>query len=926
MASISGSNSYSTAAYSNKGMSGLASGLDTEGMVESMLAGIQKKIDAQNSMKQQTLWKQELYRSVITDLNTFQTKFFATGSSTNFLSNSFYNLMSATTKSNAIKVTADSSAATGKTKISVEQLATKSSVKSGGEVSGGLEGSLNLSSLSDRTVVLDVEGTEVNVDLSLPAGATELSAEEMTKRFNDAFTAAGLTGVTASMKGEKLTLNGGMSSITVSGKSSALGLTMTGVSAGAAAKFDTENFEYKLISATDRDAQPTIDVQLDGIKKTITLSGATEAEFQDNLQKSLNRAFGENALRVNITGGKIALDTNGIKGREVYISGTKAGLEAMGMKEYQSNKITTSFALKDLNFNTKLMGSTFEFEINGEKFSFSENDTLSSIIAKVNNSKAGVRIVYAAGEDKFTIESSESGAGFNLEMKQTKGNLLTALLGNVTSSPDFATGSDAVGKTLTTNSFSGTAGSGSFKSGDFVINVDGKDYTINFPAKAEDAAYTNGEIVTGINERLGAMFGYGKDGKQNIEISMTGDDVKVGVNNGASVKVVAAKEPGKDAGAQLGLVGSGNAAGSTTKLADITGLGTAFAGSSLTVGDLLASGATVADGKITFATLGDAKTAIEGIGTAEQQKALKIKLFGTDDFSKFETTADTSVSMGVNAKLTINGVETERSSNIFTVDGLSIELLETTKNATDPTKYDDIIIDTTRNTDGIFDGVKSFVEEYNKLIDKLNKLVGAKATYKEYDPLTDDQKKELSDREITLWEEKAKEGLLRNDSSISSVLSSMRLALYTKPAGASMALYDFGIETSNNWKDQGKLVIKDEAALKSAIASNPTDFQKLFSDAQEGVMKQINAAIDVAAKTSSGSKGSLVELAGVAGRATDNDNTLSKRITDINDRIKTLKNTYEVQKARYWKQFNSMESAISSLNNQSSWLMQQFGG
>ncbi|MCQ5092379.1 flagellar filament capping protein FliD, partial [Slackia exigua] len=70
--------------------------------------------------------------------------------------------------------------------------------------------------------------------------------------------------------------------------------------------------------------------------------------------------------------------------------------------------------------------------------------------------------------------------------------------------------------------------------------------------------------------------------------------------------------------------------------------------------------------------------------------------------------------------------------------------------------------------------------------------------------MTDEQKDKMSERQIELWEEKAKEGLLHRDSAVDSFLSQMRLALYTKPAGAKLALYDIGIETTK-WEDKGQL-------------------------------------------------------------------------------------------------------------------------
>ena len=72
-------------------MPGLASGLDTEDMVDKLLSGTQAKIDKQNAKKQQIEWKQEIYRDVITKINSFSDKYFSFfgTNNTNLLSSSF---------------------------------------------------------------------------------------------------------------------------------------------------------------------------------------------------------------------------------------------------------------------------------------------------------------------------------------------------------------------------------------------------------------------------------------------------------------------------------------------------------------------------------------------------------------------------------------------------------------------------------------------------------------------------------------------------------------------------------------------------------------------------------------------------------------------------------------------------------------------
>ena len=51
---------------------------------------------------------------------------------------------------------------------------------------------------------------------------------------------------------------------------------------------------------------------------------------------------------------------------------------------------------------------------------------------------------------------------------------------------------------------------------------------------------------------------------------------------------------------------------------------------------------------------------------------------------------------------------------------------------------------TRQDTEGVYNKIKSFLKEYNALINEMDKLYNAEST-KEYEPLTDEEKKELSD-------------------------------------------------------------------------------------------------------------------------------------------------------------------------------------
>ena len=67
---------------------------------------------------------------------------------------------------------------------------------------------------------------------------------------------------------------------------------------------------------------------------------------------------------------------------------------------------------------------------------------------------------------------------------------------------------------------------------------------------------------------------------------------------------------------------------------------------------------------------------------------------------------------------------------------------------------------------------------------------------------------DLSEKQQEKWEEKAKEGLLYNDSTVSTVMQKMRSVLYStvKTAdGQTFSLFSMGITTSDDWGDHGKL-------------------------------------------------------------------------------------------------------------------------
>ena len=209
---------------------------------------------------------------------------------------------------------------------------------------------------------------------------------------------------------------------------------------------------------------------------------------------------------------------------------------------------------------------------------------------------------------------------------------------------------------------------------------------------------------------------------------------------------------------------------------------------------------------------------------------------GTDFFDKLGFGKSQFLAEGQNAKVTINGAQIERQSNTFEVDGFKLTLNNTYNGNTGQP----IDLTTKVDTDNMVDKIKKFVETYNGLIDSMNSLV-KEPKYRDYAPLTEEQKKEMEEKDIEAWEKKAKSGLLRGDNILNSALNAMRTTMYSKGGGQQdvaasgsapaqnfiNTLYEMGITTSDKTADRGKLKI-DEDKLREAIEKDPEQVFKNF--------------------------------------------------------------------------------------------------
>jgi len=147
---------------------------------------------------------------------------------------------------------------------------------------------------------------------------------------------------------------------------------------------------------------------------------------------------------------------------------------------------------------------------------------------------------------------------------------------------------------------------------------------------------------------------------------------------------------------------------------------------------------------------------------------------------------------GQNAKLIVDGVEIVKDSNSFDINGISVNL-----NKIYDGSNGNIEITSNINSDKTIENIKSFVSDYNNIIDTLNKKLSEKKNYN-YEPLTTSQKEEMSEKEIEKWEIKAKEGILNDSRELRNILTNMKTSLYQSVEGTNTTLFNIGITSSSN--------------------------------------------------------------------------------------------------------------------------------
>lgn len=311
-------------------------------------------------------------------------------------------------------------------------------------------------------------------------------------------------------------------------------------------------------------------------------------------------------------------------------------------------------------------------------------------------------------------------------------------------------------------------------------------------------------------------------------------------------------------------------------------------------------------------------------GTVTRGSALEKLGLGEVTYTKnddgtltYASTGDIALKEASDSVIELNGAILTGSSNTITANGLTFELNAVTKG----TDNEYISINVTKDSQAVYDMVKSFIKDYNELLSELNDTYYADSAYG-YDPLTDDEREAMTDEQVEKWENKIKDSLLRRDSTVGSLLTAMKTAMSgsVEYNGQKYSLSSLGIMTTD-YTEKGKLHIYGD------------EDDETTSGKEDKLMAAIEEDPDMVMTVITQLSSSLYATFGEKMKATTNSSALTfyddkQMKTDLSkykDELETMEDKLSDMEDRYYKQFTAMETALSKLNTQSSSLSSLFG-
>ena len=832
MASVSRTSSSSaTSIYGTRNViSGLASGMDTEGMIENAISAYKNKISSLNQQRTKLSWQQEAYRDIITKMASFSSKYTSYTSSTNLMSSSFFNqaVRTVANGANAAKVAASGRGTSDVAINGVRQLATAATYKLSGSALMGNTGSDYASASSPEGFSLD------KMTISSFSGTMNLTY----------------------------------------GKNQTLSFTFS--------ESDVFNSAEELAANMQKQLED----------QTISLSSGGSKKASEMLTVEAD-SFG------NITF-KDKANNN------VYISGVSDSMkEAFSVNTGEGK---SSFRVWDL---TKEVDSV-EY-LSKSPLSITLDGVTKSV--KMPDQESVNKYLEEAGIDltgKTELTNDEISARNDAYIKALQDNIDKA----------FGKLDDGSSKLKVTNENAaawaeGEAGSASDIKLRFEAGQEGSSFSVT-SSKGKSMGFGGTQLTSYLNTNKTLKDLLGEEGLKGLE---TGTD--------------------KDGNTTYALEINGVKIGDFTEKTELSTIMSR-------INSNKDAGVNVSYSKLTNEFTFTAKET----GTAGEiqfsDKGLGGKLFGgAEQTAKGQDAIFTATVDGKEMELT-------RSSNIVDFDGLTVTLkgefgykqkvdddgnpVLNEKGEPEYTKELDrtaekITFTSTSDADKIVDAIKSFVSDYNEMVTQIKEAYSTlplqRSSGAYYEPLTDDDKVEMSESAIEAWENNAKTGLLFGDRDLSSLYSRLTSAvsMYGRD-GADLKAAGITVSYSNGLST----LSFDENTLRDTLNSDPDRVRDIFTKSKDngadtnGLVAAIKEPLEVFGGTTSATKGTLVEKAGSPlAPTTIYQNDIQKQLDNLDTQIEKWQDKMSDQVDYYTTQFSKLEQLIAQMNSQSSALSQMMG-
>jgi flagellar hook-associated protein 2 len=284
-----------------------------------------------------------------------------------------------------------------------------------------------------------------------------------------------------------------------------------------------------------------------------------------------------------------------------------------------------------------------------------------------------------------------------------------------------------------------------------------------------------------------------------------------------------------------------------------------------------------------------------------------------------------------------------QNNNTFELNGLTINIDAAALTSAGGSQT--FTISNTRDIDAAVDAIREFINAYNDLLRFINNLHSTPrprhGTRTFYEPLTDEQRRAMSDREIERWEEQARIGMLHRNESLRNLHAHMRREIFAPVQladGSRISLVNVGIMTQEGVGGErfiGLLELSEEGErrLREELETNPDRVQALFqrshldndlsadrrtwhgeNSAGLGLGFRLEAIMHSVAEDHDSP---LRRLAGIEGQLDDGvQNQLGRRIHDYDSRIEQLQRWLVRREQHFFSMFARMENAMAQSHAQ----------